>query len=118
MKQITARTADDAADLPVLAGTVSEGQTVTQLGAIKNTGDEALTSIRLWTVNDPAVGLTMTATVNGVAVPEAASAAGAVEVLDAPLAVGASVALAYTWAAPAALPLDGLDGASLRYVLS
>lgn len=118
MKQITARTTDDSADLPVLAGTVSEGQTVTQLGAIKNTGDEVLTSIKLWTVNDPAVGLIMTATVNGVTVPEASSAAGAVEVLSAPLAAGQAVALAYSWTAPVSLSLEGLDSASLNYLVN
>lgn len=123
MKQLTERNVTDTAAFQALLGTLTAGQSLTVDSLLKNTGDEAITSLRIWLVNNDDLPGTMNVTVNGVAIPEAAAPAGevpagAVEVLSAPLALGQSVAVTTTLMNPTGNAVTGLDSADLRVYMS
>ena len=127
MSNIEFRTADDSGLLPSMAGTVLDNGTFTQLGLLKNTGDEAITKLRLWVENDLSLPLTCAVTVNGVNVPDVQNVtAGTVPpdsaLLDTGnglpaegLPVGGTLALSLTWAGTAGVAFTGLDSCRVRW---
>lgn len=123
MKQLTERNAADTAAFDPMFGALIAGQSRTQESLLKNTGDEPITSLKVWRVNNADLPGIATVTVNGVEVPEATAPAGevpaaAVEVLTAPLAPGASVAVSTLFTNPAGATAQGLDSADLRVYMS
>lgn len=106
-KQVSWRNGADTAGLAPYAGEVAENGSLIQNGLLKNTGTEALTSIKLKVTNEPGLPAVLAASVNGVALTGTES-----EVLSAPLAPGASVAVILTWTAPASI-IEGEDSAGI-----
>lgn len=127
MITLTFRTADDSAALPSMAGVVLDGAPSTQLGLLKNTGDEPITSLRLWVENDPAYPLTCAATVNGVTVPDVQGVAeGQVPENSALLTAGdglpagglppgGTLGLSLAWSGAAGAAFTGLDSCRIRW---
>lgn len=115
------RSADDSGPLPALVGTSLDGAAVTQLGLVKNTGDEAVTVLRMWLTNDLSRPLTCTASVNGVALPDVQNVqAGSVpqesvSVLQAPLAPGATLALSITFNGPSGTLFEDVDSCAINW---
>lgn len=107
MKRIEFRTADDSAALNPYAGELGESGTLPQVGLLKNTGDVALSSIRLRVQNEAGLPGILSAVVNGVTLGDTDT-----EVLTSPLAVGATVPLLLTWTTPASI-LSGEDSAGI-----
>lgn len=101
MKQLSRRTADDTADLPVYAGELGPGEIRVRTGLVKNTGTEPITSLKLRVVNSPDLPAQLSATIGGTDLTDALQ-----ELLSAPLAPGGSLPLVETWTAGP----DGLTG--------
>jgi hypothetical protein len=110
MKLLTLLNAAGTDPFPVLLGEAPSGLTVTQTGLLKNAGDVALTSVRVWVEQDAAQPGTLAAVVNGVT---ATATPG--EVLSAPLAVGETLAVTLTFSNPADNAVEAEDQAVFRW---